>query len=61
MNYRELLIKYMALIGHSEGIYYLADCYKDQSIFSPEEFDELCRLSAEADKLDLYNSLIAQR
>ena len=54
MNYRELLIKYMAHIASCEGIFYLGDSfffYKDRPTFSPKEFEELCRLSDEADKL----------
>ena len=60
MNYRELLIKYMALVGSCEGVYFIPN-HNDYSAFSQEEIDELIKISSEADKLDLYNSLIAQR
>ena len=58
MNHRELLVKYMAHIAQCEGIFFLSP--GDIGLtFSPEEFEELCRLSDEADKLDI--STVAQR
>lgn len=57
MNHRELLVKYMVHIAKCEGIYFLPPGIKH--FFSHEEFEELCRLSNEADKL--YISTVAQR
>jgi hypothetical protein len=47
MDYRELLVKYMAHIGEQEGIYFLGYLGKG---FSEEEKAELQKLSKEADE-----------
>lgn len=58
MNYRELLVRYMTHIARCEGYYFLST-HDIGLTFSHEEFEELCRLSDEADKLDI--STVAQR
>lgn len=52
IDYRELLIKYMAHVGIQEGVYWLGSCLNRSSMFSLEEKQELWTLCDEADKYD---------
>lgn len=52
MNYRDLLKKYMRLIGEAEGILFLSNTHKTPEI-SDSEWDELLKLAKEVNKDEL--------
>lgn len=51
MNYRDLLVKYMAHVGHEEGVNFVIQLPSSCVKFTAEERDELVAVSGEALKL----------
>lgn len=51
MDYRDLLIRYIAHIAYIEGIDYLGPRNYDHKFFTPEQYSELCKLALESDKV----------
>ena len=45
MDYKELLRKYIEHVGDVEGTYFISSIYRDSSMFSEEEWNELIKIS----------------
>lgn len=58
MDYRDLLIRYIAHIGCIEGIDFLSPRSYDPKLFTPEQYSELRNLSIESDKVNVYTQWI---
>lgn len=52
MDYRDLLIRYMAHVGEQEGTYFLG-ALKRSDTFTEEEVEEFKKLGDEADRIPL--------
>ncbi len=54
MDYRDLLMKYIARVGHLEGMTYLGVRSTPSQWITPEEWAELQKLDEESRKYDPY-------
>ena len=54
MDYRELLIRYMAQVRDSEGRNFIHNIGNEGTFLTREDKDELLKLEAEAHKLLIY-------
>lgn len=52
MDYRNLLVRYIAHVGANEGIVYLSNRRRDTNLFTDEQWAELRRLAKEAERFE---------